>query len=312
MTRSLRCVDGIVVGYLLGTGVLLLPGATSGWVYPLCMGLHAAVAIAIVVVGRLGSLPPLLQTIRETYPLLLLLLLYGEVDLLVGLWHAPPGFDALVRAWDLWLFGGHPHLYLDQVTAGWAWRELFHFLYLAYYLLLIGSFLGVWQKTPRVFPRFAFVVTGVFASFVAIFIAFPVAGPLASPDASLPRGGFFPEIVAHLYAPLSADGIHAGAFPSSHVGMSVAIVLLLAPRRWWSRSALGLLVLGIALSTVYGRFHYGVDAIVGLLAGGALYILWSRIYDAVQPEGASSIGNGTRDRPPQGRERSATAAGRGT
>lgn len=312
MNRSLRCVDGIVVGYLVGTGLLLLPGATSAWVYPLCMGLHAAVAIAIVRVGRLGPLPPVLQTIRETYPLLLLLLLYGEVDLLVGLWHAPPGFDALVRAWDLWLFGGHPHLYLDQVAAGWAWRELFHFLYLAYYLLLIGSFLGVWQKKPQVFPRFAFVVTGVFASFVAIFIAFPVAGPLSSPEASLPRGGFFPEIVAHLYAPLSADGIHAGAFPSSHVGMSVAIVLLLAPRRWWSRCALGLLVLGIALSTVYGRFHYAIDAVAGLLAGGVLYLVWTRIHDALRPAESSLLGDESADGQPRGRERSAVVGGHET
>lgn len=309
MNKSLRCVDGIVAGYLVGTGLLLLPGATSGWVYPLCMGLHGAVAIAIVFVGRLGSLPPMLRAIRETYPLLLLLLLYGEVDLLVGLWHDPPGFDALIRNWDLWLFGGHPHQHLDRMAAGWAWTELFHFLYLSYYGLLIGSFLGIWQRRPRFFPGFAFVVTGVFVSFVAVFIAFPVAGPLSSAEASLPTSGFFPQIVAYLYAPLSADGIHGGAFPSSHVGMSVAIALLLAPRRWWSRWGLGLLVLGIAVSTVYGRFHYGIDAVAGLLAGVALYLVWTRIYEALQSEELSHLGDGRREEELRDRERSAAAAG---
>lgn len=282
MHRSLRCVDGIVVGYLLGTGLLLVPGYSSGWIYPLCVALHGLVAVGIIFLGRADSLPSPLQIIRETYPLLLLLLLYGETDLLVGLWHEAPGFDGLVQQWDLWLFGGHPHQHLYQILSGRIWSELFHFLYLSYYILLIGSFLTIWRRHPRVFPRFAFVVTGVFTSFVAIFIAFPVAGPLSSPGVSFITVGVFPKLVAHLYAPLAIDGIHAGAFPSSHVGMSLAIALLLAPRRWWARIALGGLILGIAVSTVYGRFHYAIDAVVGLLAGGILYLLWNEIYNALQ------------------------------
>lgn len=278
MTSSLKWVDRLAVGYLLGAGVLLLPGSAMEWIYSFCIGLHLVAVVGIVALARVPQRSPLLRGVRDMYPLLFLLALYGEVDLLVQLYHEPPGFDALVYQWDLWAFGSSLHLYLDQWLSGPGWAELFHLLYLSYYVLLIGSFLYVWWFRTWAMPRFSFVVTGMFISFVVFFVAFPVAGPLIQPDISLTTEGLFPTLVAWVYAPLTLNGIHAGAFPSSHVGMSVGIVLLLAPRSWWGRLALWVLVLGIAASTVYGRFHYAIDAVAGLAAGGALYLAWMQLY----------------------------------
>lgn len=283
MSRSLRSVDALAGAYLVGTGVMLLFGLGRGWVYPFCLGLHVAAVAGIIVLSRARSLPFLLQVVRETYPLLLLLGLYGEVDVLVQLVHEPPGFDTLVQQWDLWLFGGHPHRYLDQWLAGRGWTEFFHFLYLAYYVLLIGAYVHVWWARRDLLPRFAFVVTGMFASYIAVFAAFPVAGPLIAPENTITTTGVFPSLVAWVYAPLTMNGIYSGAFPSSHVGMSVGIGLLLAPHRWRWRVALAFLVLGIAVSTVYGRFHYAVDAVAGFLSGGLLYLLWMRLFTRLHP-----------------------------
>lgn len=282
MDRSFRYVDGLAVAYLLVSGGLFLFGLGRGWVYPFCVGLHLGAVAVIVGLGRAYSLPAPLRIIRKGYPLLLLLGLYGEVDVLTRLLHEPPGFDALIRRWDLWFFGEHPHQHLDRWLAGRLWAEVFHGLYLAYYLLLIGAYLYAWRMWPTQLPRVAFVMTGIFASFIGFFVAFPVAGPLISPENALSTSGVFPRIVAWVYAPLRINGIHTGAFPSSHVGMSVAIGLLLTPRRWTGRMALAALVLGIAVSTVYGRFHYAIDAVVGLLMGGLLYALWTGLYDFLQ------------------------------
>ena len=109
-----------------------------------------------------------------------------------------------------------------------------------------------------------------------------VAGPLSRPDVSLTTTRVFPSIVAQIYAPLTMNGIHTGAFPSSHVGMSIGLVLGLAPRRGWVRIALGGLVLGIAASTVYGQFHYAIDTVAGLGAGGLLYVGWARLYTVLE------------------------------
>ncbi len=168
MHRSLVYVDGLVAGYLVLSGLILVPEVERGGVYAWALSAHLVVAVGIA-----------------------------------GLW----------------------------------W-ELFHLLYVSYYLLLIGSTLGVWGAAPDRLPRFAFVVTGMFVSFLAVFIAFPVAGPLPQPDVSQMTSGWFPQLVAWIYVPFRMDGIATGAFPSSHVGMSVGIACLLAPRRWTWRALL--------------------------------------------------------------------------
>jgi membrane-associated phospholipid phosphatase len=289
MNRSLRCVDALSVIYLVSTGALLLLGWGDAAVYRIGALLHFSMAVGIVGLSVTASLPPLLRQFRQVYPILLLLLLYGEVDLFVKLLHDPPGYDALVRNWDALLFGGHPHVFLRQWLPGRVWAELMHFFYVSYYGLLIGSFFYVWSQRPNQFPRFAFVVTGMFASFMVIFMAFPVVGPLIEPDTSIMTNGLFPQIVAWIYVPLQMNGISTGAFPSSHVGMSVGIACLLGPRRWHTRIALWGLVLGIAVSTAYGHFHYAIDAVTGGLTGGMLYALWNWGYVLIergQVEGA--------------------------
>jgi membrane-associated phospholipid phosphatase len=278
MNRSLAHVDYLAAGYLLLSGGLLVPNAGAGGLHAWILGAHLGGATALLCLQTVDLRATPWQTLRETYPILLLLLLYLEVDLLARPFHEPPGYDALIRSWDAWLFGGHPHVGFAQWLDGRGWRELFHLLYVAYYLLLVGSFLGVRRAAPAQFPRFAFVMTGMFVSFLLMFVAFPVAGPLARPGVSPMTDGWFPQLVAWIYVPFQVNGIVTGAFPSSHVGMSVGIACLLAPRRWIWQLLLWGLVGGIVLSTVYGRFHYAIDAGAGLAAGAALYLAWSALY----------------------------------
>lgn len=291
MNRSLPCIDGLAVTYLVFTGGLLLLGWQSGWVYRASVLIHLGTAGGIVALSVASSLPRGLRGLRQMYPILLLLLFYAEVDLYVKLLHDPPGYDALVESWDAVLFGGHPHVYLSEWLSGRVWAELFHFFYVSYYALVAGSFFFVWQRHPRAFPRFSFVVTGMFASYMAIFMAFPVAGPLADAGTTVSATGVFPRLVSWIYAPLRMNGIATGAFPSSHVGMSVGIVCLIAPRRWWSWGVLWALVGGIAVSTTYGGFHYAVDAVAGAGTGWALYRAWTALFSIVRAHVATPAEN---------------------
>jgi membrane-associated phospholipid phosphatase len=287
MRRSLAYVDGLVVGYLGLSGLILVSDVERGGVHAWALAAHIAAVVGIVGMRRRPLRSFLGRALRETYPLLLLLVFYLEVDLLARSLHNPPGYDALVRSWDAALFGSHPHEALALWLEGRLWRELFHLVYVSYYLLLVGSYLGVWVVAPERFPRFAFVVTGMFVSFLAIFVAFPVAGPLPQPSVSPMTSGWFPQLVAWIYVPFRMNGITTGAFPSSHVGMSVGIACLLAPRKWTWRCLLWGLVGGIAVSTTYGRFHYAIDAVAGLAVGALLYLLWTTLYTVLQTRQAS-------------------------
>lgn len=289
MDRSLPCIDGLAVVYLFFTGGLLLLGWESGWVYRAGVVTHVGTALGIIALGWAPSLPPVVREIRQTYPILLLLLFYAEVDLYVKLLHEPPGYDALVQSWDALLFGGHPHVYLSKFLSGRIWSELFHFFYVSYYALVVCSFFFVWSRRPSKFPRFSFVVTGMFASFMLIFMAFPVAGPLAEGSISINTSGIFPRIVSWIYAPLRMNGIWTGAFPSSHVGMSVGIVCMIRSQSSWARFLQWALVCGIAVSTTYGGFHYAIDAVAGGITGWGLYRIWSWIFVRVRASLASKV-----------------------
>ncbi|MEX0823089.1 MAG: phosphatase PAP2 family protein, partial [Balneolaceae bacterium] len=68
------------------------------------------------------------------------------------------------------------------------------------------------------------------------------------------------------------------AFPSSHVGQSVGIYLLLQPMSKKFRILLGLMILGIALSMVYASIHYAIDAAAGFISGWIFYTILNAIY----------------------------------
>lgn len=61
-------------------------------------------------------------------------------------------------------------------------------------------------------------------------------------------------------------GIHSSVFPSAHVSSAFSAawaLLAILPGRWIGLSFTGYAVC-VAVATVYGRYHYGVDALAGL------------------------------------------------
>lgn len=274
-----RRVDGIFIGYLL----LTAPWAGLGASSPLIGGAaalgHLGGAGLIYYLSRHESSSLPFRLIRQCYPLALLLPLYAEAGLIAaGLHGGPVRWDELVVAWDRFLFAGHPHTYLRTVIADPAWSELFHAAYLSYYGLLVGAYLYVWTRKPEEFPRFAFVFSGAFVSFLILFAAFPVEGPMSGSPVPARAAGPCEWVVDLLYRAGGDTGL-IGAFPSSHVGLSVVTALTLRPARIRTRTMLGLWVGLITISTVYGGFHYAVDAIAGLALGAGLWRGWTWIYD---------------------------------
>ena len=95
------------------------------------------------------------------------------------------------------------------------------------------------------------------------YMFFPVDSPFyLAPDLAEPlTGNFFYELV-HFVS--DRGGARGGAFPSSHVSVSVTVWLVVwfRARRW--AYLLTPVTVGLIFATVYGRFHYVLDSIVGL------------------------------------------------
>ena len=102
-----------------------------------------------------------------------------------------------------------------------------------------------------------------------MFLLFPVVGPrLVFPAAdNAATQTAIAQLTARFLDQVAAWG---AAFPSSHVAVSVAATA--AALREWRALGLALVIPTtlLALGSVYGQFHYGVDALAGLGVGLAV------------------------------------------
>jgi membrane-associated phospholipid phosphatase len=149
--------------------------------------------------------------------------------------------------------------------------------YFSYYLIVPRGPLILWarQKTADFQLVVLSVSLGFFMSYV-LFLLYPVEGPryhiphLHPPAA---EGPLFYQLVKFV---IDKGAIHGGCMPSSHVAVAVLVLMcLFRGARTWFWILLPF-VLGLAVGTVYGRFHYVSDVIVGLAIAPAAFGLANR------------------------------------
>jgi len=270
-----RRTDTLIAGYLLITALLVL-------VFRDRLAHGAAITFVHLLTGAVifslrwlpEELPGPARFLRDWYPVLLLGPLYKEVEVLaaaLGDW----GLTEPIRRWEAILFRGHPSLYLSERFPWVPLSEYLHFCYFSY-LLLVPVVGGYWYKKRRLaFKELLFLVCSVYVFSYLLFILWPVDSPfyLAPPPGPPLSGHFFYELVRFFSV---RGGARGGAFPSTHV--SVSMVVLLVAWKWQRRLAVLLapVVAGVLVATVYGRFHYVLDVVAGIAVAVAAVGLESR------------------------------------
>lgn len=186
--------------------------------------------------------------------------------------------DAPLQRLDTLLFGRPLPLYFDASHR--AVSELLsicYFLLFPYILLSCGRQLIRYSRAPHETRAF---YTGLFLVYAIGFIGYllvPARGPwLAMPTAfphAIARGWF----TAFNQSVVDQNSNRVDVFPSLHVAAS-AFMLFFDRRfaRWRYRIYLPAAI-GLWISTVYLRFHYGVD----VLAGGVVALIGLRVAFAI-------------------------------
>ncbi len=140
----LRPVDLLLAGYLAGVSVVAVIRAPA---LPNCWWLlvaHALFGVLLYLITRPG-LGPIGRSIREIYPLLLLVALYSELDVLNGP-AAATGYDATVQGWELAIFGVQLSTEWWRAMPSRFWSAVLHAAYLSYYLIVVApAFYFVWR-----------------------------------------------------------------------------------------------------------------------------------------------------------------------
>lgn len=252
---------------------LLFAHRPDNW--PLLLLAHAVTIAFLLGLGpfrRLADLaherwPRTTDFIADWFPLLLIPALYTELATLnLAVWDGRY-FDDIIIAWEQALFGWQPS---QELAGRWPWlwiSEPLHAAYLSYYAIIYIPPIVLYAMGRKSAQRAAtFAVMLTFFVHYLFFIYFPVQGPrylFPPPDGEIAQGPFYN--IAH--ALLEAGSSRGAAFPSSHVGVSVAqtVVMLAFLPRWVP--ALAVLTIGLALGAVYGGFHYATDALVGAVFG---------------------------------------------
>ncbi len=266
----------------------------------------------VLVLGRAGILAGLGMTLslyRYKPSKATLLLRYAYTLSLLSYWYPDTyeicqvfgNFDHNFALADLTLFGCQPSLYFSQFLPSKLWSELFHLGYFAYYPMIALTILVPLFTRPERFGRTAFIILASFFLYYTIYILLPVTGPqfyfnaigieAAQSGAFEPVGDYFrthtemlsspgPEgLFRHLVETAQATGERpTAAFPSSHVGISTILMIILYREQrivMWCILPLYLLLCG---ATVYIQAHYLIDVFGGLITGVLFYWFTSRLY----------------------------------
>ena len=294
--RGLLEVEWVIMGYLMLTLLLML----FTWTKlpdpePMLWGRFRVVVSTLALWGVYRLVPCRFTMLcRVTLQLALLSWWYPDTFSLNRIF---PNLDHHFAALEQSIFGCQPALEFANHWTHPVWSELMYLGYSSYFLLIsiVVVYYFIWRYEE--FQRTVFIILTSFFVYYVIFVALPVTGPqyyyLAAGLDNISQGvfpnvgdyflthdemmkmpgyedGWFYQIMVNAH---SAGERPTAAFPSSHVGVTV-ILLLLA---WRSKSRpliwfVFTLFLLMCLATVYIRAHYVIDVFAGLLSATIMYI----------------------------------------
>ncbi|HLG93337.1 MAG TPA: phosphatase PAP2 family protein [candidate division Zixibacteria bacterium] len=270
-------IDQALFGYLgfLSVSILLFHSRLPNWGWFLVF--HGAVAgLVLLLAAKLkASATGLKGLLRWGYLILLFTFLYEETGYLIHLF-SDRWFDPQLIDFEYKLTDVIPSVWMAERANPWL-TEIFMAGYFSYYFIIPLGALILWakQKTADFQQMVLSVAIGFFISY-AFFLLYPVEGPryhiphLHPPPA---EGPLFYHLVKFV---IDKGAIHGGCMPSSHVAVAVLVLMGLyrGAKNWFW--ILLPFVMGLAVGTVYGRFHYVSDVIVGLAIAPAAFQLARR------------------------------------
>jgi membrane-associated phospholipid phosphatase len=209
---------------------------------------------------------PAWRFVRHWYFFIGLPFLYGSVRYLNRLL-TMRFFDGDIVRIEQGIFGVQPSQVLHELLPFAPLSEFLHLSYLLYLTLVpLVGFPLYFQRRWEAYREFAITALGTYLFCYLIFILIPVRGPFHffGPLDPPPVGGFFASLTHGMLHGVSSVGT---AFPSSHVAAAVAIWMISRRYQQWISKVVWVVAAGILVGTVYGGFHYAVDALGGLLIG---------------------------------------------
>lgn len=213
-----------------------------------------------------------------------------------------PNFDYLLANLEQYFFHFQPSLSFSHFYPQHWVSELFNMGYFSYYPIMVGTSIYFYITNKCYFEQFFFSIMFSFFAYYTIYILFPTAGPqyyFPAIGVENIQLGIFPKIghyfqthqsilttthnngfFFHLVESAQQTGERpTAAFPSSHVGISSLIMLLVFNKKNYTLLSLLLpLYLALVGATVYIQAHYVIDVVAGWISAILFYFLSNAVY----------------------------------
>jgi membrane-associated phospholipid phosphatase len=189
-----------------------------------------------------------------------------------------PNLDGFFDRLDRAIFGCSPAMEFSEAFPQAFVSEIMYFGYFAYYLIFLFLFAYYYLEKPCMAEKAMFYCLCSFFVFYIIFILVPVAGPqfyYPHPNNQVPEGYVFSSLMRLIQATGEKP---TGAFPSSHVGLTIiAMILLYGNARKYFYAILPVAIVLVA-STVYIKAHYLIDVVAAFIITPFIFILSKLIF----------------------------------
>ena len=300
--RGLIAAEWVVMGYLLLTLLFILFAWTKlPDAEPMFWGRFRIAAMTVALWGVYRMVPcRFTMFCRVALQLALLSWWYPDTFDLNRIF---PNLDHYFAVFEQNTFGYQPALVFAQQWTSAVFSELMYMGYSSYFLLIVIVTLYYFFQRYQEFDHAVFVILGSFFVYYVIFVLLPVTGPqfyyLAAGLDNITQGvfpnvgdyflthdemmqmpgyqdGFFYQFMEHAHA---AGERPTAAFPSSHVGVTLILLLLACHSRSWRLTLFVLpFFLLMCLATVYIRAHYAIDVVAGIVSAVVVYLTLFYIY----------------------------------
>lgn len=272
-----RPIDIATICYLLFEIAIILLFMThwKGWVYFLSFYIVAIGMVLMFTIFPMPGSPSWWKVLRIIYPAILVTLLYEALRAQIFIFHRIP-FDAQVYSFEKAVLGRDIYFELQRyMTVGL--NEFFSLFYMSYYLVLPGVIIILALRKRWVsLEKMILAICVAFYICYILFILYPVIGPRFYLDSE-----FYMPLIGPLFTPVArfivaSGGLHGGAMPSSHCAITMIAVAFLTKELGIRAFPMWIVLALLCFGTVYGRYHYASDVVVGLAIGVSSIILTSR------------------------------------
>jgi membrane-associated phospholipid phosphatase len=215
---------------------------------------------------------------RHWYPHLFFLFCFEELAHLMTL-VTPRWQDAKLIAFDVWLTGVHPSVWLEQFATPMR-NEFMQLVYLSYftYLVVLGGVLYYRREWKAYWSVMTYSMVGYSIGYV-VAMCFPVESPWFAMAGSWKAELVGGPVTATINFIEHYGRVRGAAFPSEHVAGAMAVVWGAWKHRRWMFWVMLPVFLLMCASTIWGRYHYVADVFGGMTTGTLGYVIGSWIME---------------------------------